>query len=168
MLVAVRAIAQWPYAAKQRRNQICQALPDQLHVGVVPIAGHAIGHHRREHALQCGQHGNRERRRNQGKNVLGVKIGNRKGWKAARNPAELAADSRYRKMEERRNGCADQQREYRRGMRFENRGRIRMMASVPRPRPSAEKFSEAKCAASSLMREETRLAPRLSSNRKSL
>jgi hypothetical protein len=67
-------------------------LCEQLNVGVVPVAGHAVGDNCREHAFERRQYCNRKGRRDQRQNVLGVKIGEGKGRQTARDPAESAAD----------------------------------------------------------------------------
>ena len=66
MLVAVRASA--PVAgkpAKQRRHDVGHALREELGVGIVAIAAHAIGHHRRQQRFDRAEHGHRHRRREQ-------------------------------------------------------------------------------------------------------
>ena len=52
-------------AAKQRRDDVGDALREQLGVGVVPIAAHAIGDHGRQQRLDRAEHRHRHRRRQQ-------------------------------------------------------------------------------------------------------
>ena len=63
MFVAVRAIAPVAAnAAEERRDDVADALRDQLGVGVVPRAGHAVGDDRAEQRLDRAEHRDRERR----------------------------------------------------------------------------------------------------------
>ena len=94
-------------AAEQRRNNVGESLSDQLDVGVVAVARHAVGNDGREHAFKRCQHSHGESCGNEGQNVLGVEIGNRKGRKAARNASESAADGFERQVQECADRCAD-------------------------------------------------------------
>ena len=65
-LVAVRAIAPGGRdAAEQRRRDVGDALRDQLHVGAVPPADHAVGDDRGEQRLDRAEQRDRERRADQ-------------------------------------------------------------------------------------------------------
>ncbi len=65
MLVAVRAMA--PVAGmppKSGEVDVGDSLRDQLDVGIVTVARHAVGDDGREHALKRGEQGNGECGRN--------------------------------------------------------------------------------------------------------
>ena len=69
-------------ATKQRCNQVAQALANQLGIGVVLAAGHAVGHHRAEQRFDGAEHGDGKRGRQQLANQLkrqaqGLAIGRR-------------------------------------------------------------------------------------------
>ena len=49
-------------AAEERRHHVGHALGDELHVGAVPAADHAVGHHRRQQRLDAAQHRDCKRR----------------------------------------------------------------------------------------------------------
>ena len=50
-------------AAEERRDDVGDALGDEFDVGVVAVAGHAVGNDGGEHAFKRGQHGDGEGRR---------------------------------------------------------------------------------------------------------
>ena len=102
-------------AAEERRDDVGDALRDQFDVGVVAVAGHAVGNDGGEHAFKRGQQRHGKGRRNQRQNVLGVKVGNGEGRKAARNSAEAAADGLDGQMEQAQATVQAEQRDDRRG-----------------------------------------------------
>ena len=62
-------------AAEERRANVGDSLRDQLHVGVVVIAAHAVGDHGGEQAFNGGEQRDREGGREQGQNVGRVESG---------------------------------------------------------------------------------------------
>ena len=52
-------------SAEQRRDDVRDALTDQLLIGVVPRARHAVRDHRRQQRLDRAEHRDRERRADQ-------------------------------------------------------------------------------------------------------
>ena len=46
--------------AEPRTNEVCQPLPNQLLIGIVPACDHSIGHHGREERFDRAQHCNRK------------------------------------------------------------------------------------------------------------
>ena len=52
-------------AAKERGCQIGDALRDQLHIGIMPVAGHAVGHDGRQQAFHRRQQRDRQGGRKQ-------------------------------------------------------------------------------------------------------
>ena len=61
-------------AAEQRRDHVGHALGDQFHVGLVLVAAHVVGHHRRQQALDGRQHGDRDGRRQQRHDQVGAEL----------------------------------------------------------------------------------------------
>ena len=96
-------------AAEERRGDVGDALGDEFDVGVVAVAGHAVGDDGGEHAFKRGQQRDGEGRGNQRQNVLGVEVGNGEGRKSAGNAAEAGADGFDRQMEQStRHGTSEQ------------------------------------------------------------
>ena len=89
-------------AAEERGDDVGDALGDEFDVGVVAVAGHAVGDDGGEHAFKRGEHGDGEGRGDEGQDVLGVEVGNGEGREAAGNAAETAADGFDGKMKEAR------------------------------------------------------------------
>ncbi len=85
-------------AAEERRGDVGDSLGNEFDIGVVAIAGHAVGDDGGEHAFQRGKHRDGKCRRNQWQDVLGVEVGNGEGRESARNSAEASADGFDRKM----------------------------------------------------------------------
>ena len=118
-------------AAEERRGDVGDSLRDQFDVGVVTVAGHAVGDDRGEHAFKRGQQRHGEGRGNQRQNVLGVKVGNGEGRESARNAAESAcrwfrrADGTAQHATVQASSATMEA-----GTRLVKRGRISMMASV--------------------------------------
>ena len=96
-------------AAEERRDNVGDALCDELHVGVVVVAAHAVGDDGGEKAFDRGEHGDGEGRGQQGRNVGGVEAGQGEVGKAAGNAAELGADGFDGQMEDGGDGGGEQQ-----------------------------------------------------------
>jgi hypothetical protein len=87
-------------ASEERRDNIGDALGDELDVRVVTVAGHAVGDDGGEHTFKRRQHCHGKSNGDQGLNVFGVEAGQCEGRQAARNAAEFAANGLDWKMEE--------------------------------------------------------------------
>ena len=118
-------------SAEERRGDVGDSLRDKFDVGIVAVAGHAVGDDGGEHAFKRGKQRNRECRWDQRQDVLGVES---REWRRAEGRGEF-----------RRSGCrwfrpADEtdaettvqtsSATMDAGMRLVNRGRMSMMASV--------------------------------------
>ena len=87
MLVAVRAMA--PVTGMPPNigdEDVGDALSDEFDVGVVAIAGHGVGDHRRKHAFDGGQHGHGHGRGEERQDV--IRSGSR-AWRRAESPAGI-------------------------------------------------------------------------------
>ena len=98
------------YSTEEGRCDIGDALGDELDVGVVAIAAHAIGNYGGEQALNGRKQRHGKSGGKQGKDVLGVKRRECEVRKTLRNTAEAAANGFYRQMEESRSSRCEHQR----------------------------------------------------------
>ena len=94
-------------SAEEGRYDVGDTLGDELDVGVVMIAADTIGNNGRQQAFNGRKQRHGECRREQGKDVLGVKRRECEVRKTLRNPAEAAPDGFDRKMEESRGTGGD-------------------------------------------------------------
>ena len=115
-------------SAEEGRCDIGEALGDELDIGVVAIAAHAIGNDGGEQAFNGRKQRHGKSGREQGKDVLGVKSGECEMRKTLRNAAEPAADGFDRQMEKSRSSGCEHKRNDGAGTRRVMRGQKRMMA----------------------------------------
>ena len=98
MLVAVRAIA--PVAGMPPNSGRYADSPDpgdELDVGLVAVAAHVVGHHRREQTFDGGQQGHRKRHGSSGR-MRSTRNSGKRRWRQARgNAAEFGADGFQRR-----------------------------------------------------------------------
>ncbi|MNS93428.1 hypothetical protein D3C72_1276040 [compost metagenome] len=102
--------------AEQRRQDIGDALPHQLLVGIVPGAGHAVGHHRGQQRFDRAQHGDGEGRPCQLQHACQRDVRQRGHGQPARQAAKGGADGGDAvKAEQRLHRGGNQQRHQRPG-----------------------------------------------------
>ncbi|MNC01207.1 hypothetical protein D3C75_485510 [compost metagenome] len=82
-------------AAKQWCDQVGDPLTDQLLIGIVLGARHAIGHHRGQQRFDCSKHGDSERRTNQIDNAGRRNFRQAQRWQALRYTTECTANRGY-------------------------------------------------------------------------
>ncbi len=87
-------------ASEKRRDDVGEALGDELDVGVVAIAAHAVGDDGGEEAFDCSEQGDGEGGGEERDDVLGVEIGKREMREALGDAAEAAADGLDGEVEE--------------------------------------------------------------------
>ena len=76
-------------AAEQRRSNIGDALRHKFHIGIVPVAGHAVGDHGGEQALERRQQRHCKRRGQQRQDSSAWKSGMAKGGRPLGIPPNL-------------------------------------------------------------------------------
>ena len=110
-LVAVRAMA--PVTGMPPTSgddEVGDALRQQFGVRVVPVAGHRVGHDRRQQALDGRQQRDRQRRRQQRQDQVGAELRDGDRRQAARDAAEPRADRLDGQAEQRNRRRAGDQR----------------------------------------------------------
>ena len=101
---------------EERRGDVGDALRNQLDVGVVTVAGHAVRDDGGEQAFDGAQHRDGEGRGEEWEDVLRAEVREGEGREAARNAAEAGADGFDVEMEQGGGGGAGEaRREWSRG-----------------------------------------------------
>ena len=107
--MAARDRAGGRQSAEQRRGEIGDALRDQLHVGIMLIAAHAIGDHGGHQGFNRAEHRHGERGSKHGLQQIRAKLGKGQPGKTAGDAAEPCPNGFDRKCQNHdREGAAHQ------------------------------------------------------------
>ena len=101
--------------SEQRRGDVREPLRHQFDVGVVPVAAHAVGDHRRHQRFDGAEHRHGDGGHDQPAQQLGTECGQVERRQAARNPAKAAPDGLDRPAEQRDRTGSQEQRHDRAG-----------------------------------------------------
>ena len=98
-------------STEERRGDVGDALRDQLDVGVVAVAGHAVRDDGGEQAFDRAKHSHGEGCGEEGEDVLRAEVGQGEVRQAAGNSTEAGPDGFDVEMEQGGGGCAGKDRE---------------------------------------------------------